>query len=289
MTADDRRLQTNGPNAAHAHAVSEPLRVNAAHRWSRRQWLDLFLMLVRRDVTIKYKQSIMGLLWAILMPSLIVCAGLLVRVLMVRLTGSSELGRSTLVEIAVKSVPWAFVVGAIRFATNSLVANAALVTKIYMPREVFPIAAVGSHFFDLAVATVPLAVAVSLLGAPFTAQLLWVPILLTILVGIIAAAGLVLSAASLFFRDVKYLVEVGLMFGVFVTPVFFEAHQFGDWERILMLNPVAPILEGLAAVVGRGAAPPLPWIGYSAVVAAVGLVAGYRFFKALEPRFAESI
>jgi ABC-type polysaccharide/polyol phosphate export permease len=101
--------------------------------------------------------------------------------------------------------------------------------------------------------------------------------------------GILLAAISLFFRDVKYLVEVILTFAIFFTPVFYETRMFGRWASLLMLNPVAPLLEGIGDVVVRHTVPPLQWVGYSALFA-IGIVVGaVAVFRRLEPYFAESV
>jgi len=120
-------------------------------------------------------------------------------------------------------------------------------------------------------------------------SLLWVPVLLLTLIALASGIGMVVAAGSLFFRDVKYIVEVLLTFGIFFTPVFYDVGMFGDKGRWLLLNPVAPILEGLSACVTRQQRPDLSWLAYSVAFAAVALVGGYVFFKHLEPAFAESI
>ena len=104
------------------------------------QYRDLLYMLTWRDIRIKYKQSIMGFMWAIFMPLLIVSAGVLVRYAFSRLSGV-PLAWKDIAEVSVKAVPWAFFVSSIRFSTLSLIANTNLVTKIYFPRELFPLAA----------------------------------------------------------------------------------------------------------------------------------------------------
>ena len=101
--------------------------------------------------------------------------------------------------------------------------------------------------------------------------------------------GMIVSAASLFFRDVKYIVEVLLTFGIFFTPVFYDVNMFGDKGKWLLLNPVAPILDGLSACVARQQSPQLPWLAYSFGFTVLVLLGGYFFFKHLEPAFAESI
>ncbi len=101
--------------------------------------------------------------------------------------------------------------------------------------------------------------------------------------------GMIVSAAGLFFRDVKYIVEVLLTFGIFFTPVFYNTRMFGDKGKWLLLNPVAPILECLSACVTRQQPPAPLWIAYSLGFGMAALVGGYLFFKRLEPAFAESI
>jgi len=252
------------------------------------QYRDLLYMLAWRDITVKYKQSIMGFMWAILMPLLIVSAGALVRYAFSRLSGQPLTGED-IAEVSVKAVPWAFFVSSIRFSTLSLVTNTNLVTKIYFPRELFPLAAVISQLFDLVVASAALAVLLTIAGIGLSVQLLWVPVLVAVLVAQALALGLLLSALALFFRDVKYLVEVILMFGIFFTPVFYSVNLLGDWAPILLLNPVAPVLEGLGACIVHQQAPALDWMAYSGVVGVVSLALSYKAFRALEPSFAEHI
>jgi ABC-type polysaccharide/polyol phosphate export permease len=249
---------------------------------------DLLYLLTWRDIKLKYKQTVMGFLWAMLMPLVIVSAGLIVRYAFARVSGA-PFRPDDLVLIVVKAAPWAFFVSAIRFASNSLVANANLVTKVYMPREIFPLAAVLSQLVDFAVAAAVVAVLLGAVGVPLRPELLWIGPLLLLLVLLAAALGVLLSAGALFFRDVKYIVEVLLTFAIFFTPVFYEVALFGRWSPLLLLNPVAPLLEGLAAAATGRAMPAPGWLGYSAVVSIGGLMASLSVFKRLEPYFAESV
>jgi len=249
---------------------------------------DLLFTLTWREVQIKYKQSVMGFLWAVLMPGLIVGAGILVRYAFAMLRGT-PLAVDDIVTVAVKSVPWAFFVSGLRFATNSLIANADLVTKVYMPREIFPVASILSQFVDFLVAAVLLVVFLAILHVGAGWALLWVPVLIGILVLQVTGMGLALAAGSLFFRDVKYIVEVGLTFAIFFTPVFYDVTLFPRWSTLLLLNPVAPVLEGLSAAVLLHRSPDPAWTAYSAAWALVGCAVSLAFFKRLEPYFAEKI
>ena len=249
---------------------------------------DLLFAVTARELKVKYKQSVMGVLWAVLMPVVIVSAGLLLRFAFARVAGTT-LGRNDLVLVAVKAAPWAFVVSSIRFASLSLIANSNLVTKISMPREIFPFAAILSQLVDFGIASAVLAVILVIAGVPVHATVLWIPLLVLVLIVLTAAVGLFLAAAALFFRDVKYIVEIALTFAIFFTPVFYEVELFGRWATVLLLNPVAPLLEGLgAAVTGRPMPQPI-WFAWSAIAAALSLYAALTVFRRLDPYFAESI
>jgi homopolymeric O-antigen transport system permease protein len=249
---------------------------------------DLLFMLTWREITIKYKQSVMGFLWAVLMPVFIVSAGVLVRYAFSEL-GGTALTMSDVALVSVKSVPWAFFIASVRFCSTSLVSNSNLISKIYMPREVFPLASVLSQAVDLAVASTMLVIVLTFAKVGFSVYLIWVPILLGILFILATGIGLFVSATGLFFRDVKYLVEVFVTFAIFFTPVFYEVRLFGDWSRVLMLNPVAPILEGLAAVIVYHQAPPLGWLLYSGGMSVLVTATSWLIFKRLEPYFAQSV
>jgi len=249
---------------------------------------DLLYIVTWREIKIKYKQSVMGMAWAVLMPCIIVCAGLIVRFAFARLSGN-PLTLADLAFVAVKAAPWAFFVSALRFGANSLVANTNLVTKVYMPRLVFPIAAVFSQLFDFVVAGVVITVFLVISGVGVSVHLIWVPVLIVLLVLLATAFAIMFSAATLFFRDVKYIVEVILTFAIFFTPVFYESHLFGPWAPLLLVNPVSPLLEGLSTVVILHQSPPLFWFVYSSVVTAVLFILALLMFQKLDPFFAESI
>lgn len=261
-----------------------------------RRHRDLLYMLSRRDVTVKYKQSIMGILWAILMPLLITSAGVVVKIAMAQISGKTVAIRDIL-PVAVKAAPWAFFVASIRFSTQSLSNNYNLVTKIAFPRAVFPLSSVASQAFDFAIAASVITLIVVFSGVPATWQLLWVPVLLLLLIAQVVGLSLLLSSANLFFRDVKYLVEVVLTFAIFFTPVFYSVmehatHRVGDIGekgKILLLNPVAPLLEGLDMVIVDGHAPDMAWTAYSAGWAVLLLLVTPAIFLRLEPKFAESV
>jgi lipopolysaccharide transport system permease protein len=267
---------------------------------------ELMYEFTRRDIRIRYKQAVMGFGWAIFMPVLIVASGVLVRFAMGQVSNSS-VGSADIAGIAVKGIAWAFFVGTITFATSTLTTNHNLISKVYFPREVLPLSALLAQSFDTAIGLTALLVLLPFLGVSLQWSMLWVPVLLGLLFLFTAGATLFLSCANLFFRDVKYIVQVLLTFGIFFTPVFYEPAMMGPKGAVYMqLNPLTPILEGirLSVVEGHNLLVPLtqltragteavawnPWmLAYSAAWAIVGVLAASLLFHRSEPAFAENV
>ena len=269
------------------------------------EYRHLLLQLTVRDIRVRYKQAVMGFGWAIFLPMLIVLSGVLVRYAMAYLSGS-ELDTEAIAGLAIKAIPWAFFVGAIQFSSQSLIGNMNLVTKVYFPREVLPLAGLLAQAFDTLLGTAVLFVVLLVLGVAPGLSALWTPPLAVALVLFTTGCALLLSCANVFFRDVKYIVQVLLTFGIFFTPVFFEPEMFGALgAQLMMLNPLAPILEGLrlSLVEGHDLLDPLvvagdgtqilswsPWyLAYVAVWALIFPVLSARFFHRLEFLFAEYV
>ena len=293
------RVSSGTEDARHGNVFVEIVRDIVEHR-------ELLWQLTRRDVMIRYKQATMGFLWAILIPTMVVLAGVVVR-FGVAVASGSKLPAPEIGGIMVKALPWSFFVGSLGFATSSLIGSIHLVTKVAFPREVLPLSAILAQAFDMSIASGAVVIALCFVGGTFSVQLLWVPVMLALLFAFTVAICLFLACANLFFRDVRYLVQVFLTFGIFFTPVFFDAATFGaQGARLVMLNPLAPMLEGLrlAVVQGHNLLDPLtvltragapvvawtPWyLLYSAVWAIGGLLVSAVVFHRAEDSFAEYI
>lgn len=261
--------------------------------------------LTRRDIRVRYKQTVMGFAWAVLMPMLIVLSGSLVRFAMAYV-GGGHLTTKELAGIAVKAIPWSFFVGSLGFATTSLVSSANLMTKIYFPRELLPLSATLAQAFDSAIAITALLIVCPLLGVDYGLAIFWAPVVAACVLLFTSGTAMLTGCANLFFRDVKYLVQVCLTFGIFMTPVFVEPEMFGRvGARIMMLNPLAPLLEGLrlSIVYNHNLLNPLvvasrhgdvlawsPWyLAYSATVAVFAFIGGLVVFHRAEKKFAEYV
>ncbi len=207
------------------------------------RYRELLFQFVRRDISLRYRQAIMGFGWAVLLPLLTMGASLVLRA--VAFKGSAA-DTPPLAALAVKAWAWGFVAGALTFGSQSLLSNISLVTKIYFPREVLPIAAILTQCVDGAIGFVVLAVALPFLHADFGINALWFPLFLVLLVLLVSGMAMLLAAANIFFRDVKYIVQVFLTFGIFFTPVVYDPSSFhGVIRTLAMLNPFAGLLVAL--------------------------------------------
>jgi len=252
------------------------------------KYRDLLFMLTFRDIRIRYKQAAMGFLWAIFMPMVAVAAGVLIKKAMAVVSGKyvDLLG---IVSISVKVLPWTFFISSIRFCVQSLVGNRELVTKIYFPKEVLPLASILACLFDFAVSVVVLTLILTFFKLGTSVYLLWLPVILIFLFMFTVGLGLLLAAANLFFRDVKYVVEVILMFGIFFTPVFYNASAFGNWRNLLLINPIGSLLEALNSVIVLKVHPDFFWLIYAGLTSVIMLYIGASVFRKTQPIFAENI
>lgn len=253
-----------------------------------RDYKDLLWAFTARNIQMKYKQTMMGFLWALFMPCIIALSGMVIKIIMANLSGH-EVSSQDIASVSVKALAWAFFVGALKFSVNSLVANMDLVKKIYFPREIFPFSYTLGQLFDLAVSSVAFAVILSFMNVGISIHILWVPVLVFFLFLLTAGLGLLLSCANLFYRDVRYIVDVLLTFGIFFTPVFFDASMFGKSRLFLLLNPVGSLLECLNQAVVLHQMPSLFWLTYAGVVSLVCFWGSWFIFHKLEPLFAEKI
>jgi ABC-type polysaccharide/polyol phosphate export permease len=264
--------------------------------WSSRELLAQF---VKRDLRLRYRQAVMGFAWAIFMPILTVGAGLLVRSAVTR-TGAAG-AVSTVGGMVIKAWAWTFFAGAMNFATTSLLTNINLVTKIYFPREVLPLSSIATQCVDSLVGLALIIVISPWLGFHWSWQVLWVPVLIVLLLAFTTGLAFLFACANLFFRDVKYILQVLLTFGIFFTPVFFEPTTFSAGiARLMMLNPLSANMEGLRLSLTQsgsllhtltnaaGTTVWTPWyLAYATAGTLLCLIVGVTTFRRTAAMFAE--
>lgn len=255
--------------------------------WSFR---DLLILLIGRDVRIRYKQTVLGVIWVILQPLL--TTGIFT-LLFGRMAGLAEQTGSVPYPLFVFAglLPWTFFASAVTYATTSVVANRNLITKVYFPRLLLPLAGVGVSLVDAAVVCAALVGLMALYGVVPGGSLLLVPVCL-LLIGLTAVGvGSFLAGLSALYRDFIHVVPFGLQVWFYLTPVIYPAQLVPEgWRWLWALNPMTHLIECFRhALLGDLQAWNLPrFLGalvLTAFVAGVGLVT----FRRLERRFADLV
>lgn len=251
------------------------------------RYRDLLLSLALRDITVRYRQTLLGVAWAVVQPLLFMVIFTLV---FGKFGKMSSDGAPYPLFSYTGLVPWTLFASGLGLAVNSVANNMNLVKKIYFPREVFPLSAIGGCFMDFLVASAVIVVLMVIYRVPGSLQMLWLPWLIALELGLIVALGLFASALNVFYRDVKYLVPLAVQLWLFITPVIYPVSKVPEHLRQwYLLNPMAVVVDGVRRVVLHGQSPDLPRLAFSsALVLAFGMAA-YSYFKHAEVKFADRI
>jgi lipopolysaccharide transport system permease protein len=250
------------------------------------EYRELLVRITARDLLLRYKQTVMGLGWALFMPLL-----------------NTAIFGVVFTRVAPVETPvpypifafcgllaWNWFASSLRFAVTSLSSNANLVTKVYFPREILPFSAVIVGFVDLLVASVVLVAMMAYYGMSPGWAILWLPVVIVVQLLFTAAVALVLAMANLFYRDVKYLFEVAITIWMFATSVVYPIDLIGGrLGYLLSLNPMTHIVNAWRAVLLQGAAPAMPEFAGTAAIAVAACAVAWAAFHAAEFRFAENV
>jgi ABC-type polysaccharide/polyol phosphate export permease len=250
------------------------------------EYRELLASLVRRDLLLRYKQTVMGFGWAIFMP---VLNTIIFTVIFTRVT-RLETGVPYPIFAFAGLLPWNFFASSLGFAVGSITGNSSLVTKVYFPRELFPISAVLVAFFDFLVASTVLAAMMVFYHIGITWAVLFLPVILVVQIAFTIGIALLLSMANLFYRDVKYLFSVVITVWMFATSVVYPIDRVGGrLATLLSLNPMTPIIDGYRDVLLHGTLPTSGPFTAAAVISFFILGSGMIAFHRLEVAFAERI
>jgi len=214
--------------------------------WEHRYLLD---MLVRREVRARYKDSTLGLVWSLIKP---IVQLLIYYVAIGKFLGAQRVITDFAIYVFIGLTVWQLFADCVTGGTGSIIANAGIVKKVYVPREVFPLSAIGAGLFNFAVQFGVLliaAVALSSTGFNVDANLLYLPLALAVVLVWATAAALYLSAVNVFLRDIQYLVEVGLVTGFWASPLVYSWEQVSSnlptWlSELYLANPITLAVFG---------------------------------------------
>jgi lipopolysaccharide transport system permease protein len=248
---------------------------------------DLLFYLAWRDVSVRYKQTLIGAAWAVVQP---VCSMLVFSLFFGSLAGMPSDGVPYGVFCFAALLPWNYFAKAMSQAGVSLVSNSNLVTKIYFPRLVIPLASILPPLVDFAIAFIVLLGMVLWSGLPFTWNLLGLVPLLVLLVATALGMGLWLAALNVSYRDVGHIVPFLVQLGMFASPVVYPASLVPErWRLWYGLNPMTGVIEGFRwAVLGTGQVAASVLV-LSSLVCMVLLASGLLYFQRAQKTFADVV
>ena len=268
-----------------------------AGKTERHYWADLwryrelFFLLSWRDILVRYKQTVIGILWAVLRPLLTM---IVFTVVFGRLAKMPSEGLPYPVFVYVAMLPWQFFSSALAEASNSLITNSNMISKIYFPRLVIPASAVIVCFVDFLISSVILVGLLAWYHVLPSGRMLWLPFFT--LLALLASFGisLWLSALNVKFRDFRYIVPFIVQFGLYVSPVGFGSsvvrEKCGDLAyQLYALNPMVGVIDGFRWAIGSNVVFDKSGLLVSLAVTAILLFSGVKYFRATEKAFADII
>lgn len=247
---------------------------------------ELLFELAWRDIRIRYKQTILGAAWAICTPviMMLIFTQIFTRVAKVD-TGDVPYP----IFVYCGLLPWQFFAMSLKGAVESLTRNARLVTKIYMPREVFPLAQIISSMLDFVIASGVMAALMIWYGFVPKSTMLFLPVVILVQVLFTTALALLVSMANLFYRDVKYIFEVFLMLWMFASSVVYPIKNDFEWSWLFSLNPMTIIIDAYRNVILLGELPNMLSFGWVAYLSVIMTGVSVAWFHESEYLFAENI
>ena len=252
------------------------------------RYRELFLILTWRDVAVQYKQTVVGILWAVLRPLLTMAAFTIVFSKIAKLPTEGEAPYALMVFAAM--LPWQLFATSLAATANSLVANSNLVSKVYFPRIIVPTATLGVAIVDFAISFVLLCGMMCWYQYLPPVQVLMV-LPLTLLAGLVALGpGLILCALNVTYRDFRIIVPFITQFGLYISPVGFSSSIVPEkWRLLYECNPMVGVIDGFRwAILGTTDFPGRALL-ISSVCAIVFLLAGIKVFRRTERTFADVI
>lgn len=265
-----------------------------AGRSERHYWRDLwryrelFYFLAWRDILVRYKQTVIGILWALLRPSLTTIVLVIVFGKIAKLP-SGNVPYPVLVLAGL--LPWQFVSTAFSEAGNSLIGNANLISKVYFPRMIVPTSAVIVSFADFLISSVILVALMIWYGYMPGPQIFALPIFTLLAFLTAMGAGLWVAALNVRYRDFRYIIPFAVQFGLYISPVGFSSAVIPEkWRLLYSLNPVVSVIDGFRWSI-LGGQPQIYWPGFnlSVAVVLVILISGIIYFRTTEKSFADVI
>jgi lipopolysaccharide transport system permease protein len=251
------------------------------------EYRELLYFLVWRDIKVRYKQTALGAAWAIIQPffTMVVFA-----LFFGRLAKVPSDGIPYPIFSFCALVPWTFFANGLGQSSNSLVGSSNLITKVYFPRLIIPLASVFSGIVDFLLAFAVLVAMMLYYGLLPTFNAVWLPLFLLLALVTSLGVGLWLSALNVEYRDVRYVVPFITQFWMLATPIGYPSSLLHEpWRTIYGLNPMVGVVEGFRWALLKSNAAPGPIIAVSSAAALVILITGAFYFRRMEKTFADVV
>ena len=245
--------------------------------------------LIQRDVTVRYKQTLLGILWVLIQPLSTMLIFTLVFGKIVGLTSGFNVPYAVAVFAGI--LPWQFFSGSLISSTNSIVNNANLVSKVFFPRVIIPVATICATLFDLLIGFSMLGIMMLLAQVPLTTNILFLPIFIAQVFILSVGLGLILAGLNVKYRDISQITPFLLQLGLYASPIAYDVSIVPEkWRFLYFLNPMAGIIEGFKwALFGSGEYQYKFGLIMSAVITVIIFYMAMYFFKKMESDFADSI
>ena len=273
------------PTTIYIRPTSGFAALNLGDLW---QYRELVVFMIWRDIMVRYKQTLLGALWAIIQP---VMTMLVFNFLFNNVAKVSTDGIPYPIFSFAGLLPWGLFTTALNTASRSLTSNHNMISKVYFPRLVLPMASVLGGLVDFAIAFVIMGGMMAYYQVSPTWDALWaVPVFLILTIITALGVALWLSAINVKYRDVGYALPFLTQFWMFVTPVAYSSKVISSkWQMVYALNPMAGVVNGFRwALLGKGN-PPDMLVAISTVIALLVLVSGLIYFRNMERTFADTI
>jgi lipopolysaccharide transport system permease protein len=269
--------------------VLEPNRIEKQYWKELWRYRELFAILAWRDITVRYKQTFIGVAWALIRPFLTMVVFTVIFGKVAKLPSQADAPYPILVFAGM--LPWQFFSAALSSCSESLISNANLLTKVYFPRLIVPAAAVITSFVDFLISFAILAGLMVWFQWWPSWRLLTLPLWVAITFAASMGAGLWLASLNVQYRDFRYVVPFLVQFGLYVSPVGFSSAVIPEkWQLLYALNPMVGVIEGFRwAIIGKGAAINQAGFWLSMGIVALLAITGVRQFRRMEKRFADVI
>ena len=251
------------------------------------QYRDLLYTLTVHRIRVRYKQSILGIAWAVVQPVSMMIAATLVFSLIARVpSGDAPYAIFAYVGL----LPWNCFSVSVANATGGLVSHSQLITKVYFPREVLPITYVLAALFDFVIASTVLVPLMIYYSVPLTAKVMYAVPIMAVLTLFSSSMALLLSATQVRFRDIGVAMPLLLQLWMFATPILYSLNLVPERLRDLyMLNPLVSVVESFRQAILYATTPDLWMLARSALISILLLLASYVYFKRVEATMADNI